>query len=208
MPDDQTDPTPAITNAPTAPPEAPPSAAPTNPAVDPPLGEAGKRAIKAEREAAAEARRELDAAKAELEALRTSQMSDQDKALKAARAEGAAEVSAKFATQVLHSEIRAAAAMKLADPSDAVRLLDLSKFKVTDGSVDTKAIASAIDELVTAKPYLAASKQAAPAADLGQGARTGSTAAQIRDRGALKNMTPEQIDAAHRAGQFDEMLRG
>lgn len=204
MADPITDPTPTPTPPAPAPDPTPPALDP----VDQPLGEAGMRALEREREAAAEARREAAAVKAELEALRTAQMSDQEKALAAAKAEGAAEVSAKFANQVLLSEIRVAAAGKLADPTDAVRLLDLSKFKVADdGTVDTTAISSAIDELVASKPYLGASK--APSvtpADLGQGARGKPTGVLTREH--LKTMTSAEIEAARQAGQLDHILRG
>ena len=164
--------------------------------MDQPLGESGLRALQREREAAAEARREADAAKAELETLRAAQMTDTDKALAAAKAEGAAEVSAKFAARVLLSEIRVAAAGKLADPNDAVRLLDLTKFTVTDdGTVDTTAITSAIDELVIAKPYLAAGKSPPLTIDTGQGTR-GNPAAPT-DPGSL---SMSDYMAARKAG--------
>ena len=58
--------------------------------------------------------------------------------------------------RVLHAEVRAQAAGRLADPADAVQLLDLSTFTVDeDGNVDTAAIGAALDQLVQAKPYLA-----------------------------------------------------
>jgi hypothetical protein len=59
--------------------------------------------------------------------------------------------------RVLRSEIKAAAAGKLADPADALAFLDLSSFEVdADGSVDEQEIAEAIDDLLTRKPHLAA----------------------------------------------------
>lgn len=59
--------------------------------------------------------------------------------------------------RLLRSEVKAAAAGKLNDPMDAVTLLDLSKFELdADGKVDEKTVAKAIEDLVAAKPYLAA----------------------------------------------------
>lgn len=59
--------------------------------------------------------------------------------------------------RILRAEVRAAAAGKLTDPSDALRLLDLSSFEVgDDGEVDGAALAAAIDNLLQTKPYLAA----------------------------------------------------
>lgn len=59
--------------------------------------------------------------------------------------------------RILKAEVRAAAAAKLADPTDALRFIDLSEFEVgSDGEVDSSQIADAIDNLMTQKPYLAA----------------------------------------------------
>ena len=52
-----------------------------------------------------------------------------------------------------------------------MRLLDLDEFEVNDeGDVDAKAIAAAIDGLLTDKPYLAA-KGGRPRGDIDQGPR-------------------------------------
>lgn len=68
-----------------------------------------------------------------------------------------AESDAKWKGRVLRSEVKVAAAGKLADPEDALRLIDLSGFELDDdGNADGAAIAKAIDELLEAKPYLAA----------------------------------------------------
>lgn len=67
------------------------------------------------------------------------------------------EATAAANTRVLKAEVKAAAAGKLADPADALRLLDLSKFEVgDDGEVDGGEIDDAIADLLTRKPYLAA----------------------------------------------------
>lgn len=80
-----------------------------------------------------------------------------EKAAKQARDEASAEVDAKWKDRVLRSEVKVAAAGKLADPEDALRLLDLSGFELDDdGNADEQAIAKAIDELLEQKPYLAA----------------------------------------------------
>lgn len=64
---------------------------------------------------------------------------------------------AKANDRILRSEIKAVAAGKLADPTDAALYLDLSKFEVgDDGGVDTEAIEDAISDLLTRKPHLAA----------------------------------------------------
>lgn len=60
-------------------------------------------------------------------------------------------------TRIIRAEIKAAAGGKLADPSDAVRLLDLSHFELDDnGDLDEDEVADAIADLLRRKPYLAA----------------------------------------------------
>lgn len=76
-----------------------------------------------------------------------------------ARQEAYREALAESNERILRAEVIAAAARKLADPEDAVRLLDLTRFSVNDkGEVDRRSIAAAVDELVRSKPYLAATR--------------------------------------------------
>jgi hypothetical protein len=138
------------------------------PDLDADLSDAGKKALREERaraakaeRAAKDAARERDAHRAELEKLRGDSKSENEKAVEAARKE-ASEAATKEATdkanrRILTAEVKAAAGTKLADPNDAVRLLDLTEFEVDDdGNVDDKAIKDAIDALLKDKPYLAA----------------------------------------------------
>lgn len=90
---------------------------------------------------------------------------------------------AKANGRILSAEIRAAAAGKLSDPTDALTFIDLSQFDVgDDGEVDQDEIAEAIADLLTKKPYLAAQGgPKTPKADLSQGAG-GRGAATAADR--------------------------
>ena len=73
------------------------------------------------------------------------------------RREALAEATKQANDRIIRSEVKAAAAGKLADPADALRLLDLSQFEVDgDGEVDEDAINEAISDLIKKKPYLAA----------------------------------------------------
>jgi|GEM_PF-1220294 len=113
--------------------------------------------------------------------------------------------AAKAATaRILKAELKAAAAGKLADPSD-VALIDQSKFTVDDdGDVDPEEIAAAIDDLVKRKPHLAA--QRGPTFGTADaGVRNGSKPGQLTEAD-LKRMTPEQIVAAHDKGQLVDLL--
>ncbi|MGE0138649.1 MAG: hypothetical protein AB7R77_12580 [Ilumatobacteraceae bacterium] len=141
-----------------------PAATDPNPPAEEQLGDAGKRALDAERAARAAAERTAKAAQAELDKIRKATQSEAEKAIEAAKEEVRAELTKQFQGQMIGSEIQRIAAGKLADPGDAPALLgDLSRFAMTDGTVDTKGIASAIDALLKAKPYLgAAGSQAKP----------------------------------------------
>lgn len=141
-----------------------------DPKEEPELGDAGAKAIREERNARKAAEKAAKAAQAELEKIREANQSEQEKAIAAAKAEGRTEALSTANERLLKAEVKAAAAGKLADPDDAVRMLDLDDFDVADdGSVDTKAIKSAIDSLVKDKPYLAAGTK--PGALPGGGAK-------------------------------------
>lgn len=93
--------------------------------------------------------------------LEEEQKSELQKAVDKAKTEATntakAETNAVWQDRLVRSEVKVAAAGKLADPNDAVNLIDLSEFKLdAEGNVDEKKIAAAIDKLVADKPYLAA----------------------------------------------------
>lgn len=146
------------------------------------LGDAGKRAIEAERTARRAAEKRIADMEKELVRIRESGMSDQEKAVETAKREARAEANKAFNTRLVQADVRAAAAGKLADPEDAIRFLDLGEFAVDDdGGTDKKAITKALDELVKAKPYLAASATR-PTGDADQGARgTAGTGSSMND---------------------------
>lgn len=100
---------------------------------------------------------ELRKTQKELEKAKQTGMTDAEKAIADARAE-ARESAFKEANQrLLKAEVRALAAGVLADPDDAVHLLDLSRYEPDrDGDFDTKAIRADLAALVKSKPYLGA----------------------------------------------------
>jgi hypothetical protein len=159
---------------------------PTQPAGPPgdetALGDAGKRALHAEREA----RRDAETARKTAE-----------------------ERAAAIASRLLAAEVRAAAAGKLADPGDAPRLLDLAQFTPgEDGSYDTGAITAAIDQLVTGKPYLAAGARGVFQGSGDGGPRGEPGGGGQLTRNDLRGMTPQQVNQARRAGKLDHLLKG
>lgn len=74
-----------------------------------------------------------------------------------ARSEGAIAASEHYRQRIITAEIKAAAGGKLADPTDAVRLLDLDEFDLDDeDNLDGEQVSKAIEKLLKDKPYLAA----------------------------------------------------
>lgn len=119
---------------------------------DEPLGESGKRALESEREG----RRDAEARAKAAERAAREATSDREKAIAEAKAEARREILDEANSRLLRAEVKAAAAGRFTNPEVAVKLLDLSAFKVADdGSVDTKAITAAIDKLLDDEPYLA-----------------------------------------------------
>lgn len=177
------------------------------------LGASGIQALKDERTARREAERNAKAAsdrlaslEAELTELRAGQMSDQEKALEAARQEAAdaarAEVESSYRSRLDAADVKAAAA-KFADPADAVLFLSLDDLpRDAAGALEPKALAEALDEILTSKPHLAAGKPSQGSAD--GGSRGGGPAQLTRDD--LKTMTPEAIVEAKANGQLATLL--
>ena len=206
---------------PTIPPDVDPDVdPPTDPPADPPegdpadapppadLGDAGKKALDAMK---ARYKAERDARKAAETALAAAQdaKTGDDAAAAMAKAQRDAEAAAttKANQRILRSEVRAAATGKLADPKDALVFLDLEQFEVgTDGDVDPDEIATAIDDLIKARPYLAAAtvKRFQGTGDNGA-ARNAGKPKQVTES-ELKTMTPEQIVKAQSEGRLTDLL--
>jgi hypothetical protein len=114
------------------------------------LGEAGQKALREERTKAKDLGRQLREAQRELEKFRTASMSEQEKAVAAAKAEGATEASRTSAPRLVKAELRAAAAEAGLSKDALAGFLDyadLSKFVTDDGEPDDKAIAAAVKRL-------------------------------------------------------------
>jgi hypothetical protein len=56
--------------------------------------------------------------------------------------------------RAVRAEVRALAAEKFADPSDAAAFLNLGEFVADDGDIDSKGIEKALTDLLKAKPHL------------------------------------------------------
>lgn len=120
--------TPPAATPPATPPAAPSATPPATPATGEPaepeaLGEAGKKALREERAAKKAAEDALATAQAELETLRTSTLSDQEKAIKEAGNTAAAAERAKWQASI--RSVRVESALRVAGATNE-KLLDLA----------------------------------------------------------------------------------
>jgi hypothetical protein len=99
---------------------------------------------------------DLKAKAKRLEEIEAANATDLERAVKAAREEGRAEVLSAANQRTLNAEARAlAAAAKFRNPVLAVRAIDLGDVRVAeDGTVDAAAIKTRLAELASAEPYL------------------------------------------------------
>lgn len=152
---------------------------------DPPAADAGDQTdavddptdVKKLKATLAAERRARVAAERESAKLRDEHATDADRAIAAARDEGRREALGQVAARMVDAEVRAAAAGRLADPADAVRLLEVASFVDDDtGEIDGAAVAAAIDDLIEQKPYLkvpASTNGSHPTPPAPQGTRPG-----------------------------------
>lgn len=116
--------TPPAAGAPATPAPATPPATPVPPATgEPEIGEAGKRAIAAERKTAKDAQDALKAAQTELETLRAAGLTESERAVKEATNAATAAERAKWQTSI--RSVRVEAALRVAGATNET-LLDLA----------------------------------------------------------------------------------
>lgn len=132
---------------------------------------------------------DLKAKAAQLDQLQEANASDLEKATKAARAEGAKEVTDRFLGIIRSQEVRAqAAALRFRNPQLAVAALrergTLDTIKVNDdGTVDTAAVERELKALAEAESYLIVTEEKKPAspAEAGVGAGSSTGKGEKRD---------------------------
>lgn len=158
---------------------APVEGTPTaQPPTDPPADDAPKGD---ETDWKAEARKWEKQAKAnkaaaeERDKLKASQMSDQEKAVAAAKAEGHAEAMKTAGTKLATAELKAAAKDKGLDLASITDLIKVEQFVGEDGEVDEKAIKAAVAAFAKIAPAPAPGRSGAPLPG-GSGGRTTTNA--------------------------------
>lgn len=145
---------------------------------------------------------DLKKAADELQALKASQLSDQEKLQQRAEAaEKAAQVAQQRANNALKRAAVVAAAQRAGaiDPDAVLALLPSSAVTVGDDGQVT-GVDEAVTELLAAKQYLVG-KPTTPTPGGADGGPRGKSSGTI-SREDLRNMTPEQIETAFRAGEL------
>lgn len=128
----------------------PPQETPTPPPATGDLGDAGKKALDAERDARKASDKKARELERELENLRRTSMTESERAVAEAKAAGRAEASTEFASRLVRADFLTESA-KRNSTFDATTILDdlnLARYVTDDGEPDTKAIAAAVARLV------------------------------------------------------------
>lgn len=111
-----------------------------------------KTALETERTQRKEFEKELKALRAAEEQRAQAAMSETEKAIAQAKAEGSAEAKRSYGLKAAALELKAEAAMKGVDLSEVGDLLDVSKFLDEDGEPDAKAIKAAVARFTKLAP--------------------------------------------------------
>lgn len=124
-----------------------------------------------------------------------SSKTDAEKAITDAKREASAEVTQKFLSRLVKSEVKSAARdAGFYDPEDAFSVIDSSKLPVKDDEPDAEAIKKLVAELAEKKPHLVdASKvkktvTTTPKLPKGSAASTDSTSGKGRAAAALRSL--------------------
>jgi hypothetical protein len=133
----------------------------------PELGDAGQKALAAERSRARDAERRAKVAEKALETERAKGLTETERTIAEAKAAGRTEATLEAGKRLARAEIRAAAATEGIDVASVLEDLDLSRFVGEDGEPDTKAIEKAISRWAGI-----ASTSKRPRGDVDQGTRT------------------------------------
>lgn len=160
------------------------------------LGDPGKKALASQKQkwkAERDRRRELEKQLAEATKPKGDEPTPDQ-----IRADAEQAATAKANARIIRAELKAAAAGKLADPSDVAVFLDPSEFEVDDtGEVDADEISEAITDLLTRKPHLAAGEKRRF-----QGGGDGGAG-----RGSKPRTLDQQIAEAEASGDLGRSLR-
>ena len=139
-----------------------------------------------------------DEAAKQLEELRKSQLTDQERLIESAKEETRKALRFEFAEKIVDAELKSNLNGRVLEGG---ALLDFNKssFITEDGDVDSEAIQAWVDAHST--------KTDLPKPDVGQGARgSKSGMSQIRSRDELESMSPNEILEARKDGRLDALM--
>jgi hypothetical protein len=147
---------------------------------------------------AAKWRKQLREREAELEKIRLANASDAEKAVAAARAEGAAEYQVKWRKALVQNQALAILAERGVTATEpALRTLDLDDIDIDDtGRFDRNVVTAKVDELLTRYPMFGPTQQVGPPplpTLTGDGQRHLSTDSQVRQTGKLSDAEAERM---------------
>lgn len=161
------------------------------------LGDAGKRALQAERAAKEAALQERDALKARIEALENASKSDQEKELDRVRGDAAKEERQRWEPMV--RQLRVEGALRDAgciDPAVTAGARDFSTLELEDDG-NLKGLAEAVEAFKADHPRLFAEQTpSTPRGDFGNGHRSGQPAPTRA--GSLEDAVRAQIESQGR----------
>lgn len=138
-------------------------------------------------------------AQTELEKLKTSQLSDTEKAVQEAEDRGRLAATSDFGTRIAVAELKAALTGIVPSPAEIVADLNIARYVTDTGDVDEQAVTALRERYAALIP----TKPAVP--DLKQG-RVGEIPKGQLPRSALTSMSPDDIVAAEDAGLLDDVL--
>lgn len=163
-----------------------------------------KEALAKERSANKLTTKELATMKAERDA---QNKTPEEQQIEAARREGETAAEKRANERLVKAELRSAAKGKLTNVADALVFIDLSSIEVgDDGEVDADALETAIDNLLTERPYLGTTPTKRFGGGVDQGGGKSGAPKQLT-RAELATMTPEAIVAAEANGQLANVYK-
>jgi hypothetical protein len=145
-----------------------------------------------------ELKREHTKASKELDEVRKSQLTDQERLVESTKDETRRAVRMEFATKLVDAELRSALNGRVLE-GGALLEFDKSSFIDEDGNVNSESVQTWVEAHSTNTDV--------PKPDLGQGNRgEKSRLAQITSREELSNMSPADILAARKDGRLDNLM--
>lgn len=163
------------------------SPAPAAPAPTPPPAGGTEPDWKTEARKWEQRAKENKGAADELEKLRAANMSEQEKAVKAAKDEGRTAAFAEAAPKIAQARLEAAAARAGVDLGDFAEYLDVAKFVDSDGEVDDKAIKAAVAKFSKLAPARGPGRSGGDMGGAGGSGEQNDIAKQIADAEAKRD---------------------